>query len=62
MVDIDDVIGVFIDELNFDQLILWANFCGVEIEYPPTDDMYPDWEGELRTEVSEVMSKALNPK
>lgn len=59
--DIDTIIDNFVEDLDFDQLILWANFCDVEVEYPPIDDMYPDWENELRTEIGEVMAKALNP-
>jgi hypothetical protein len=45
-------------KLDFDTLIIWADILGVEVDYPPIDDMYPDWENELRVEVGEAMAKA----
>lgn len=33
----------------------------VDVEEPPIDDMYPDWEAELRCEVGEVMGRVFNP-
>ena len=57
MKDIDDIIDQFIEDIDFDTLIKWANFLGVEVNYPPIDDMYPDWECELKTEVGIVMRK-----
>jgi hypothetical protein len=55
--DIDDVIDDFISILDFDQIIAWANLFDVEINYPPIDDMWPDWENELAVEVGEAMRK-----
>lgn len=57
--DIDDVIDEFLDPniLDLDAVIRWANLLGVEVNYPPIDDLYPDWEGELRVEVGEAMRK-----
>ena len=57
--DIDDLIDQFIKGLDFDTFLIWANFMEVSIEYPLIDDMYPDWENELRTEVSEEMRKVV---
>ena len=63
--DIDNVIDAFVDEhsgLELEDLIKWADFLDMSIdtEYPPTDDMYPDWEAELRGEVGEAMRTAFN--
>lgn len=55
--DIDDVIDNFISILDFDHVIAWANLLDVEVNYPPTDDMYPDWENELAVEVGDAMRK-----
>lgn len=55
--DIDDAIDNFISELDFDHVIAWANLLNVEVNYPPIDDMYPDWENELAVEVGDAMRK-----
>ena len=55
--DIDDAIDNFISELDFDHIIAWANLLDVEVNYPPTGDMYPDWENELAVEVGDAMRK-----
>lgn len=53
--DIDDAIDNFIGCLDFDQVIAWADLLEVEVNYPPTSEMYPDWENELAVEVGEAM-------
>ncbi len=61
--DIDNVIDAFVDErtgLELDDLVKWANFMDVDVEYPPIDDMYPDWEAQLREEVGVAMRKAFD--
>lgn len=55
--DIDDIIDQFVEDLDFDTVIAWAKFLEVEVNYPPIDDMYPDWENELRVEVGDAMRK-----
>ena len=55
--DIDDLINQFTEDLEFDALVEWAKILGVEINSTPTDDMWPDWENELRVEVAEAMGK-----
>lgn len=60
--DIDDAIDNFIACLDFDHVIAWANLLDVEVNYPPVDDMYPDWENELAVEVGEAMAKVGKKK
>lgn len=55
MKDIDDIIEQFIEDIDFDTLIAWAKFLEVDVEEPPIDDMWPDWENELRVEISAAM-------
>ncbi len=55
--DIDDVIDEFVGVLDFDAILQWAKVLEVEVNYPPTDDMYPDWEDELAVEIGEAMRK-----
>ena len=55
--DIDDAIDNFIDCLDYDKVIAWANLLDVEVNYPPIDDMWPDWENELAVEVGDAMRK-----
>lgn len=61
-IDIDDIIDNFISILDFDQIIAWANLLDVEVNYPPTDDMYPDWQNELAIEVGDAMCKVGKAK
>lgn len=56
-IDIDDVIDDFISILDFDQILAWAKLLDVEINYPPIDDMWPDWQNELAVEVGDAMRK-----
>lgn len=55
--DMDDLIEHFVTDLDFDVLVIWADILNVEVEYPPLDDMYPDWEAELRQAVGDAMAK-----
>ncbi len=54
--DIDDIIDLLVAELDFDAILRWAKILDVEINYPPIDDMWPDWEDELAVEVGEAMA------
>jgi len=56
-IDIDDIIDDFISILDFDHILAWAKLLDVEINYPPVDDMWPDWEDELAVEVGDAMRK-----
>ncbi len=53
----DDLLWQFTEDLEFDALKHWAAILDVDYEEPPCDDMYPDWEAELRTEIAEAMGK-----
>ena len=55
--DMDDLIRQFTEGLDFDALTDWCAIFSVDYEKPPIDDMYPDWEAELRTELAEAMGK-----
>lgn len=55
--NMDDLIYQFCEDLDFDALVHWCAILGVDYEEPPIDDMYPDWEGELRGEIAEAMTK-----
>ena len=54
---IDDLIFQFTEDIQFDALRDWCVILDVDYEEPPIDDMYPDWEAELRTEIGEAMGK-----
>jgi len=54
---IDDLINQFTEDLDFDALEDWCAILSVDYELPPIDDMYPDWEVELRGEIAEAMLK-----
>lgn len=56
-INIDDIIDDFISILDFDHIIAWANLLDVEVNYPPCDDMWPDWESELAVEIGDAMRK-----
>ena len=58
--DMDDFINQFIEDVSIDSLTIWADILDVEVNLPPVDDMYPDWESELRQEVTEELVNALN--
>lgn len=55
--DIDDTIDNFIACLDFDHIIAWANLLGVEVNYPPVSELWPDWQDELAVEVGDAMRK-----
>ena len=53
---IDDLIDQFIEDLDYDVLVAWANIFEVEVNPPSLlDDMWLDWESELRVEVGDAM-------
>ena len=54
---LDDLICQFTEDLPFEALKPWCGRYGVDYQEPPTDDMYPDWEQELRGELAEAMMK-----
>jgi hypothetical protein len=56
---IDDCIDDVFDGIDFDDLIIWAKALEVEVEYPPLDDMWPDWKAELSVKVAEALLKAV---
>lgn len=58
----DDAIYEFVESLDFDILRRWASFLDIDAELPPIDDMYPDWEAELRTAVIERMGNILEER
>ncbi len=61
--DIDNVIDIFVDERNgleLDDLVKLARFLDIDVEYPPIDDMYPDWEAELRGKTAESIRKIFD--
>ena len=60
--DIEDAIDQFVESLEFDALKHWAAILSVDYEEPPLDDMYPDWEGELRTELGDAMAEVSRRK
>ena len=55
--NIDNDIDKFIDGLDFDDIIKLAFHLEVEVNPPPTGDMWPDWEDELKTEVGDAFRK-----
>ena len=56
----DDFINQFVEDLTIDALAIWADILNVDMELPPTDDMYPDWEDLLRVEIAEELVNALS--
>lgn len=62
--DIDDIIDEFIcpTVMDFDVVIKWANILEIEVNPPPVDDMYPDWENELRVEVGDAIRKVFDKR
>ena len=55
--NMDDLIEQFVSDLKFDVLVGWAEMLGVEVNYPPTGDMWADWDCELRQEVGDAMAR-----
>lgn len=60
--NMEDLIYQFTEDIQFDALKDWCFVLGVEYEEPPLDDMYPDWEGELRQEIGDAMAMVGRPK
>lgn len=60
--NMDDLIYQFTEDLEFDALKHWCAILGVDYEEPPIDDMYPDWEAELRTEIGDAMAEVNRNK
>lgn len=44
-----------VDGMDFDVVMEWAKLLEVEVNPPPTGDMWADWEVELRPEVINAM-------
>jgi len=57
--NIDDMVYQFSQDLQFDALKGWCEILGVDYEEPLLDDLWPDWEGELRGQLCEAMCTAL---
>lgn len=57
--DMDDFINQFVEDFSFEDLVVWADILDIEVNPPPLDDMYPDWDNELRIEVAEQLVNAL---
>lgn len=53
----DDLIDQFVEDLDFEVLIIWADILNVDVDPPPLSDMWPDWQNELRIEVGDAMGK-----
>ena len=58
--DTDTAIDNFIDSLDLDAVRRLAFYFDIDADYPPTDDMYPDWENELRTELAEFLGMIID--
>jgi len=60
---IDDCIDHLIENMDFDELIIWANSLKVDHnEEIWFDDMWPDLEDNLRLEVAEALTRVLIPE
>jgi len=54
--DIDDLIDQFVEDIDFDTLIMWADTLGVEHDEGQwLDDMWPDRDNDLRMSVGNAM-------
>lgn len=59
----EDLLFELTENLDFDAIVKWAKVLDVEVNYPATGDMWPDWEVELRQEVCEAMQEInVTPK
>ncbi len=43
------------EDIDFDALKDWCEIFSIDYDEPPIDDMYPDWEGEIRGELAEAL-------
>ncbi len=57
---IDGLIDQLAKDLGFDALKDWCDVLSIDYELPPMDDMWPDWEVELRSKVGDSMRKLSN--
>lgn len=56
--DMDDLIDQFVEDLEFDVLVCWADTLGIEHDEKQwLDDDWPDKDSELRTSVGDAMRK-----
>ncbi len=53
----DDLINQFTSDIAFDALEGWCAILAIDYEEPPTDDMYTDWEVEIRDKIAESLIK-----
>ena len=53
--ELRDLIDQLVEDMDFDVVVAWAHILEVEVNPPPLDDMYPDWDNELRVEVADAM-------
>lgn len=51
----ENLIDEFIGNIDFDNLLKWLDLMEIDNEPPPIDDMYPEWEGEKKTELMESL-------
>ena len=51
----ENLLDEFVDNLDFDNLLKWLDLMNIDNEPPPTDDMYPDWEGAKKGELMESL-------
>ena len=59
----EDMLLQLIDDMDFDTLIVWADYFDVEHEENLwLDDMWPDYESELRVSVAEALIDAIQSK
>ncbi len=61
--NMDDFYAQFVEDLDFDVLIGWADLFGIDHDYKSwLDDDYPDKESELRGQLAEAMGKVGEKK
>lgn len=60
---IDDAIEQFIEDLDFDVLVIWADTLGVKHDFNMWfDDDWPDKEDELRVNVGAALLAFFKPR
>jgi hypothetical protein len=59
--DIENYIDKFVDNLDFDDLRPWCAILDVEYEEPQLDDLWPDWEGEIREKIAFALWDIYEP-
>jgi len=53
--NIENLIYQFIEDLKFDALRDWCAILEIDYQEPPLDDMYPEWESEIRSKIGDEM-------